>query len=145
MSDSCLDDFVPMNFNSLECMRRRGPRCYVTMVNSITIDPPNRAPCGIEVCEMANRILTRVLLVARAEGVEVCWTGRGALSVDDSEVPRLAQAFERKYGRTLLGEGLGQFLVSSEGQARPSPDAVPSSAGTAPGDGAGGSLQTYSP
>jgi len=69
----------------------------------------NNAPCGCEVLSMSKRIMNEVIVTAERYDMNIYYTDTDSMHIDSGDVPKLALTYAMKYGRELIGKGMGQF------------------------------------
>ena len=58
---------------------------------------------------MSKRLMNEVMTLAEDEGHLVYYQDTDSMHINSEAVPPLAEAYQRKYGRELVGEEMGQF------------------------------------
>jgi hypothetical protein len=58
---------------------------------------------------MSKRIMNEVMCSAEDIGVELYYQDTDSIHIKDCDIKRLADAFQEKYGRVLIGKAMGQF------------------------------------
>jgi hypothetical protein len=69
----------------------------------------NNAHCGVEVLSTSKRIMNEVMCLAEDEGLDIYYQDTDSMHLATADVDLLASRFKLKYGRDLIGKGLGQF------------------------------------
>lgn len=71
---------------------------------------------GARILSMSKRIMCEVMCLAEDIGVPIYYTDTDSMVLDDAggQLQRLAEAFQDKYGRVLLGGQMGQFQSDFE-------------------------------
>lgn len=64
---------------------------------------------GSHILAMSKRIVTQVTSLCQDLGIKVLYTDTDSIHLPRDSVGYLAQCFREKYGRELIGKGLGQF------------------------------------
>ena len=66
---------------------------------------------GARILSMSKRIMCEVMCLAEDIGVPIYYTDTDSMVLDDAggQLQRLAEAFQEKYSRVLLGDQMGQF------------------------------------
>ena len=64
---------------------------------------------GIQVLSMSKRIMNEVVCLAFDIGAKIYYTDTDSVHIEANDVPRLEEAFEKKYDRPLRGKAIGQF------------------------------------
>lgn len=74
--------------------------------------------CGVEVLSMSKRIMNEVMCLAEDNNIEIYYQDTDSMHIDARKlesrngltgVEQLSREFKKKYGRELVGKGLGQF------------------------------------
>jgi len=69
----------------------------------------NNAPCGCEVLSMSKRIMNEVMNTAEDYGFKIYYQDTDSMHINEADIDKLAEIYEEKYGRKLIGKGMGQF------------------------------------
>lgn len=64
---------------------------------------------GVQVLSMSKRIMSEVMVTAQDISVPIFYTDTDSVHIMEDDIPKLAAAFNEKYGRELIGKALGQF------------------------------------
>ena len=64
---------------------------------------------GVQILSMSKRIVNEVICTAQDLGFKVYYQDTDSIHIDYANIPKLSEEFKRKYGRDLIGKGLGQF------------------------------------
>ena len=64
---------------------------------------------GVLVLDYSKRIMNEVMCLAEDIGCRILYQDTDSIHIRESDLPYLAEVFELKYGRKLIGEELGQF------------------------------------
>ena len=100
--------YISMNYHWIESSQKVGNRYYVKRIRSVN-DHRNHAQAGVEVLSTSKRIMSEVMTLAEDEGHLVYYQDTDSMHINAEAVPPLAEAYQRKYGRELVGEEMGQF------------------------------------
>ena len=60
---------------------------------------------------MSKRIMNEVMTLAEDEGLNIWYQDTDSMHINYEEVELLALAFNNKYNRDLIGEGMSQFYI----------------------------------
>ena len=104
------ESYMSLNYNWIERAQKVGKRYYVKRIRGVN-DHFNLAQAGVEVLSMSKRLMNEVMCLAEDEGQTIYYQDTDSMHLDSDAVPKLAEAFEREYGRELVGEDMGQFHV----------------------------------
>lgn len=69
----------------------------------------NNAPCGCEVLSMSKRIMNEVMNTAEDYGFKIFYQDTDSMHINEDDINKLALTYAMKYGRELIGKGMGQF------------------------------------
>lgn len=69
----------------------------------------NNAPCGCEVLSMSKRIMNEVMNTAEDNDMKIYYQDTDSMHINEADINKLAEIYEEKYGRKLIGKGMGQF------------------------------------
>jgi hypothetical protein len=69
----------------------------------------NNAPCGCEVLSMSKRIMNEVMNTAEDYDFKIFYQDTDSMHINEDEINKLALTYAMKYGRVLIGKGMGQF------------------------------------
>ena len=69
----------------------------------------NNVHCGVEILSMSKRIMYEVMTLAEDKKYNMYITDTDSIHIDTDKVELLGKNFEKKYGRTLIGENMGEF------------------------------------
>ena len=64
---------------------------------------------GIQVLSMSKRIMNEVMCLAYDIGCKIYYQDTDSMHINIKDLERLVLEYKEKYGRELIGEGLGQF------------------------------------
>ena len=69
----------------------------------------NNVACGVEVLSMSKRIMNEVMCLAEDEKLNIYYQDTDSMHIDTDQVKILANKYETKYGKELIGKNMGQF------------------------------------
>jgi len=109
-----LDDFIDKNYNhiiSYEKMHSSNQDFTRYKIKSEkTINSHfNNCACGIEVLAMSKRIMNEVMCLAEDIKIPIYYQDTDSLHIPNEDISKLADEYSKKYGRELIGKGMGQF------------------------------------
>ncbi|EAX81342.1 hypothetical protein TVAG_449620 [Trichomonas vaginalis G3] len=58
---------------------------------------------------MSKRIMCEVFCTAEDLGMDIFYSDTDSMHLYNEDIPRLAEEFEKRYGRVLIGKNLGEF------------------------------------
>jgi len=67
------------------------------------------AHLGVQVLDMSKHIMNRVMCLAEDIDATIWYQDTDSIHIDRDKIDNLSDAFRTKYGRELVGTGLGQF------------------------------------
>lgn len=85
-----------------------GKLCRITRKKAIN-DHANRVHIGASILSWSKRIMNRTMCTAEDIGIKMMYTDTDSIHMNDGDIQPLGEAFEKKYGRRLYGENLGEF------------------------------------
>lgn len=88
--------------------RQAGSR-FIMNVSKNIVSAVGFPAFGVHVLAMSKLIMSEVMVTAQDLGIDVYYTDTDSIHLRSEAIPRLAAAFEEKYGRELIGKKLGQF------------------------------------
>ncbi|EAX94273.1 hypothetical protein TVAG_498270 [Trichomonas vaginalis G3] len=69
----------------------------------------NFCPLGVNILSMSKRIMNEVFCTAEDMWLSIFYSDTDSMHLYNSDIPLLAQEYEKRYGRVLIGKNLGQF------------------------------------
>ena len=69
----------------------------------------NNVVFGVTVLSMSKRIMNEVMCLAEDENIEIYYQDTDSMHIESDKLSHLADAFQRKYNRVLIGDNMGQF------------------------------------
>ena len=69
----------------------------------------NNAHVGVEILSMSKRIMFEVMTLAEDLGHDMTYTDTDSIHIDSSKIDELSKEFNKKFGRELIGNQMGQF------------------------------------
>lgn len=67
------------------------------------------AHLGVQILSMSKRIMNEVMCLAEDQELDIWYQDTDSMHIDRSSLDQLTEFFKLKYGRDLVGKGLGQF------------------------------------
>ena len=64
---------------------------------------------GVQILSMSKRIMNEVICLAEDLGINVYYQDTDSIHIDDDKIELLEKEFEKRFGRKLRGDQLGQF------------------------------------
>lgn len=74
----------------------------------------NNVACGVEILSMSKRIMNEVMTLAEELKYKMYITDTDSIHIDTDKVEKLGEEFTKRYGRQLIGKGMGQFHCDFE-------------------------------
>ena len=96
------------DFATLESFRFVGPHQVELSLSSLDVSF-SLAQVGSKILAASKRLMNRLFNLCSDLKAPIYYTDTDSFLVERADVPRVAVAFEAKYGRALLGSELGQF------------------------------------
>lgn len=64
---------------------------------------------GANILSVSKRVMNEVMCLAEDKGIDIYYQDTDSMHIDDDKLPILAEEFKQRYGRELVGKGMGQF------------------------------------
>lgn len=100
--------YLSKNYNWITSFVKFGTKVKVNTVKTL-IDHYNIAQVGVCILSMSKRIMNEVMCLAEDINCEIYYQDTDSMHLQDCDIQKLSDAFSAKYGRNLIGKGLGQF------------------------------------
>lgn len=69
----------------------------------------NNVHCGIEILSMSKRIMNEVMCLAEDVNIPLYYQDTDSIHIEEEHINKLADKYEDKFNRKLIGKGMGQF------------------------------------
>jgi hypothetical protein len=69
----------------------------------------NACHIGAEILSMSKRLMNEVICLAEDLNIEIYYQDTDSMHLKNSDIKKLAEEFEKKYNRVLIGVNLGEF------------------------------------
>ena len=100
--------YVYNNFNTIKYCKKLSKHQY--LVTQYEPDASyNRAQCGIAILSMSKRIMNEVMDTASTNDINIYYQDTDSMHIDDDKINKLAELYDAKYNKRLVGKNLGQF------------------------------------
>ena len=104
------DSFMDRNYNYIvEAVKLANGKYYKVKVIKPIDQHFNNVHVGVEILSMSKRIMFEVMTLAEDLDISMYYTDTDSIHIDSHQIERLAQEFQKKYGRELIGKQMGQF------------------------------------
>jgi len=106
------DKFYMDHFYRIIHMHRMPPGCrFLYRVEVLKdINEHYSAPhIGSDILSMSKRIMNGVMCLAEDIGIRIYYTDTDSMQIEYDKLPLLSAAYQRRYNKTLIGNGMGQF------------------------------------
>jgi len=100
--------YLSRNYNWITSFIKFGDKIKVNTVKTL-VDHFNIAQVGVCILSNSKRIMNEVMCLAEDNNVDLYYQDTDSMHLKDEHIPLLSNAFKEKYGRELIGKGLGQF------------------------------------
>ena len=100
--------YLSKNYNWITSFVKFGTKVKVDTVKTL-IDHYNIAQVGVCILAMSKRIMNEVMCLAEDNNCQIYYQDTDSMHLQDCDIAKLSDAFSDKYGRELIGKGLGQF------------------------------------
>ena len=104
-----LPKFLDRHYNSIKNFTAIGRKQHRIECYKALNDTFNRIHCASEVLSMSKTIMNEPFVLAEDLGILITYQDTDSMHISADKVNDLAYAFRQKYGRELIGKGLGQF------------------------------------
>jgi len=111
--DDKLEKYVSKNYNTIDYYTAFGsdekyPKYRLKIIKPIK-EVYNYAHCGVEILAISKRIMSEVMCLAEDNSMNIYYTDTDSIHIPDKDIEPLAELFEEKYFRPLIGKNMGQF------------------------------------
>ena len=104
------DKFMERNYNYIkEAVKLANGKYYKVKVIKPIDQHFNNVHVGVEILSMSKRIMFEVMTLAEDLDISMYYTDTDSIHIDSDKISLLAQKFQEKYGRELIGKQMGQF------------------------------------
>ena len=112
---SNFETFLERNYNNIKTAVELPNEKIIRVETIKTIDTHfNNVHCGVEILSMSKRIMYEVMTLAEDKNYNMYITDTDSIHIDSDKVEILGNDFKEKYGRTLIGNDMGQFHTDFE-------------------------------
>lgn len=101
--------FINYNNNFIKEFTQIAEGKYVYSVINPVNNHYNACHIGAEVLSMSKRLMNQVMTLAEDIGINIFYQDTDSMHIERKQVDRLAEHFEEKYNKTLIGKDLCQF------------------------------------
>lgn len=102
------------HYDSIKSVQKLHDESYEVTQRKPIINHYNLAHIGVEVLSMSKRIMNEVMCLAEDIGVDIYYQDTDSTHTPVKDIPRLKEAYFKKYGRELEGNEMGQFNCDFE-------------------------------
>jgi hypothetical protein len=100
--------YISRRYNWVESFVKFGNKTKVKTVKPL-VSHFNICQVGTTILSMSKRIMNEVMCLAEDKGLDLYYQDTDSIHIKDKDIASLSQAFQAKYGRVLIGKGMGQF------------------------------------
>jgi hypothetical protein len=111
------ESFLSHNHNYIKEYHEIAKDKYVYTVQKSVNTHFSLPQVGIEILSMSKRIMNEVMCLAEDLFIDIYYQDTDSMHIKDSQIKELAEAFESKFGRKLIGKNMGQFHSDFEDAA----------------------------
>ena len=105
-----LKEFIDKHYNNIkEITLMFDEKTYKIETIKPIDDHFNNVPVGVEILSMSKRIMFEVMTLAEDNEYNMYITDTDSIHIDTDKVEPLGELFKQKYGRNLIGSGMGEF------------------------------------
>ena len=112
-NENDIDKFIDKNYNYIksyqELYSEGSFKKFIVKMEKGVEEHFNNAPAGVEVLAMSKRIMNEVMCLAEDNGLKIYYQDTDSMHIKECDIKTLAEKFEEKYHRKLIGKGMGQF------------------------------------
>lgn len=101
-------NYVIRKYDFIHEINQVGNKYFIKLKKAIN-DHFNSVHVGCEILSMSKRIMNEVMTLAEDNQIDIYYQDTDSMHMKKNEVSKLAQLFESKYNRGLIGKNLGQF------------------------------------
>jgi hypothetical protein len=101
--------YLVRHYDSIKMVQELHDNSFEITQQKPIIEHYNLAHIGVEVLSMSKRIMNEVMCLAEDIGVEIYYQDTDSTHTPVEDIPRLKEAYFKKYGRVLEGDAMGQF------------------------------------
>ena len=103
------DKHLIRHYDSIKMVQKLHDNSFEITQQKPIINHFNLAHIGCEVLSMSKRIMNELMCLAEDIGVEIYYQDTDSTHTPVADIPRLKEAYFKKYGRELEGNNMGQF------------------------------------
>jgi len=100
--------YLSRNYNWITSYVKFGNKIKVNTVKTL-VNHFNIAQVGVCILSNSKRIMNEVMCLAEDNNIDLYYQDTDSMHLRDEHIPILSKVFKEKYGRDLIGKGLGQF------------------------------------
>jgi hypothetical protein len=100
--------YLSRNYNWITSFVKFGNKIKVNTVKTL-VDHFNIAQVGVCILSNSKRIMNEVMCTAEDNNIDLYYQDTDSMHLKNEHIPILSKVFKEKYGRDLIGKGLGQF------------------------------------
>jgi len=109
VSEKNHDKHLVRHYDSVKSVQPLHDNSFEITQQKPIIDHYNLAHIGCEVLSMSKRIMNELMCLAEDIGVNIYYQDTDSTHTPVADIPRLKEAYFKKYGRELEGNNMGQF------------------------------------
>ena len=109
VSEKRFKDYCIRHYDSIKQTQPLHDNSYEITQQKPIIEHYNLAHIGVEVLSMSKRIMNEVMCLGEDIGVEIYYQDTDSTHTPVEDIPRLKEAYFKKYGRELEGDEMSQF------------------------------------
>ena len=105
-----LDKYISKNYYKIDkCFNVENSKIWGVEMTKQIDTFANNALYGVQVLSMSKRIMNEVMCLAEDIGCHIYYQDTDSIHIEVDDLPKLEEAFEKKYKRILRGKDVGQF------------------------------------
>jgi len=102
------DKFLDKNYNFIRDFTELKDEMIVKTTKCIN-KHYNNVHCGVEILSMSKRIMNEVICLGEDIGLKIYYQDTDSIHINDEDIKKLINAFEKEHNRKLIGTDMGQF------------------------------------
>ena len=103
---------VTRHYNEIKCWNDVNHSKYIRMEQYKTLDESFSSPhLGCQILSYSKRLMNRVICLANDNNINVYYTDTDSIHIDEAGVEVLAEKFEEKYDKKLIGKNVFLYAI----------------------------------
>jgi len=106
--DASAKTYITRHYNWINHFSKFGTKTKVVSMQ-VLAKHFNIAHVGVCILSMSKRIMNEVMCLAEDNGLDLYYQDTDSMHIKDADIATLSAKYADKYGRELIGKGMGQF------------------------------------